>query len=596
MAELVSQPTSIQSVYTWYREDKLYVNRRYQRKLVWTLNEKQKLIESILKKYPIPAILIAERDSEPGTYEIIDGLQRLQAIVSFIETAFSDLDGKYFDLRHFPTAKGFADEGLFAQNNAQLHLSQKEISTILDYTLSLSVMRNATEEEVNDVFGRINTFGRQLSDQERRQAGIQNDFSSMVRKIACTLRGDGTDDILLLKSMPSISIDLPKMKHGYDIQAEEVFWVNQGILRSTDLRDSMDEQCIADIAACIIGGDMIERSKDALDKIYKPEAPESDRVSNALEVYGSAKFAEEFKYCVDEIIKVCNEDRAEKLRDIIFKRRTTNAFPSVFASLLIAFHELIVKEGKKITDYASVRAAILDLVERLGTGKKTTSPTERRRNIDQIKGLISRFFIEADIQEEIYDNHATTDVEQTIRSSQIELARYELKQGFLSLSEQRKIDNQLIKKVIHTIAAIANNGPSKIGKIIVGVTDKDADASRIRELDHIEPKRVGHRFVVGVNREAKFLGISVEKYFSIWKDAIKNSEISPSLRDSVLSNIDFNSFYGLGVIIITIPPQKDLSYVGEELYWRNGDATEVAKSSKQIAMLAQRFYMLAQRF
>ncbi len=50
MAELVSQPTSIQSVYSIYREDKLYVNRRYQRKLVWTLEEKQKLIESILKK------------------------------------------------------------------------------------------------------------------------------------------------------------------------------------------------------------------------------------------------------------------------------------------------------------------------------------------------------------------------------------------------------------------------------------------------------------------------------------------------------------------------------------------------------------------
>src|SRR5450759_2860041 len=46
MAELGSQPTSIQSVYSWYADDKLYVNRRYQRKLVWTLVEKQKLLES----------------------------------------------------------------------------------------------------------------------------------------------------------------------------------------------------------------------------------------------------------------------------------------------------------------------------------------------------------------------------------------------------------------------------------------------------------------------------------------------------------------------------------------------------------------------
>ena len=135
------------------------------------------------------------------------------------------------------------------------------------------------------------------------------------RKIACTLRGDDTDDdILLLRAMPSISIDLPMKKHGYTVSAEEVFWVNQGILRSTDLRDSMDEQCIADIAVCITGGEMIERSKDALDKIYQLGTPESDRVLNALEVYGSEKFAEEFKFCIDEIIKVCNEGKSEKLR------------------------------------------------------------------------------------------------------------------------------------------------------------------------------------------------------------------------------------------------------------------------------------------
>jgi hypothetical protein len=71
MAKLSSEPTNILKIYTWYREGNLYVNRRYQRKLVWTLEEKQKLIDSILKDYPIPAILLAEKD---GRYEIIDGL------------------------------------------------------------------------------------------------------------------------------------------------------------------------------------------------------------------------------------------------------------------------------------------------------------------------------------------------------------------------------------------------------------------------------------------------------------------------------------------------------------------------------------------
>ncbi|WP_246327761.1 hypothetical protein [Candidatus Competibacter phosphatis] len=89
--------------------------------------------------------------------------------------------------------------------------------------------------------------------------------------------------------MPSISIDLPKTKHGYQVKAEDVFWVTQGILRSSDLRDSMDEQCIADIAACIVGGELIERAKDALDEIYEDGNSQSDRINAALEIYGIEK-------------------------------------------------------------------------------------------------------------------------------------------------------------------------------------------------------------------------------------------------------------------------------------------------------------------
>ncbi|NJK53319.1 MAG: hypothetical protein HC936_11825, partial [Leptolyngbyaceae cyanobacterium SU_3_3] len=80
---------------------------------------------------------------------------------------------------------------------------------------------------------------------------------------------------------------------------------------------------------------------------------------------------------------------------------------------------------------------------------------------------------------------------EAIRRSEIELPDYELKQGLLSLSDQRGLDPQLIDKVIRTIAAIANNGTNRIGKVIIGVTDKDADADRIKNLDGVEPKKIG---------------------------------------------------------------------------------------------------------
>ena len=95
---------------------------------------------------------------------LIDGLQRLNAIISFIENSFATLDDRYFNLNYFPTAKSRAGQGLFTgADDGTGRLSQKEVSTLLDYVLALSVMRGATESEINDVFGRINTYGMALA-------------------------------------------------------------------------------------------------------------------------------------------------------------------------------------------------------------------------------------------------------------------------------------------------------------------------------------------------------------------------------------------------------------------------------------------------
>src|SRR5437762_3171410 len=100
---------SIQEAYRLYRDGNLQVNRRYQRKLIWTISEKQRLIDSILKGYPIPLILLAERPKSNGTgiYEIIDGMQRLNAVFSFIENVFP-LNGEYFDILELARAKQLA--------------------------------------------------------------------------------------------------------------------------------------------------------------------------------------------------------------------------------------------------------------------------------------------------------------------------------------------------------------------------------------------------------------------------------------------------------------------------------------------------------
>jgi hypothetical protein len=258
--------------------------------------------------------------------------------------------------------------------------------------------------------------------------------------------------------------------------------------------------------------------------------------------------------------------------------------------ILIAFYELIVGEGKKVSNYIVLQESLKDISSRIETGRKATSPEERRKNIDAVKGIIGADFVkETKLSEMIYSNHTAVDIEAIIRRSEIELANYELKQGLLVLKDEGGEDAQMIDKVVKTICAIANIGPKSSGTILIGVTDKKADADRVKKVDGTEAKKVGKRFVVGVNREAKRLGISVEKYFSKWKDGIKKSGLSPTLRDNVLSNMDFNSFYGLGLIAIAVPPQQEVSYVDDQIYWRNGDSTELATGAKQIAGVAARF-------
>src|ERR1700733_3844845 len=97
------QGISRQSLYRSYRDGSLIVNRQYQRKLVWTIAEKQRLIDSILKDYPLPLFLLAEKGShagQPALLEVIDGMQRLNAIFSFIEHGFL-LDEKCFSINEF---------------------------------------------------------------------------------------------------------------------------------------------------------------------------------------------------------------------------------------------------------------------------------------------------------------------------------------------------------------------------------------------------------------------------------------------------------------------------------------------------------------
>lgn len=249
MQDLTVRSESIQRLYNYYIDERLVVNRRYQRKLVWSIDEKEAFIDSIAKSYPVPMILLAENESvENNILEIIDGMQRLNAIVSFIENEFS-LNGEYFDLETMAETKLKKDNKELTQKEPILN--RKKCADIVSYVFPTSTYKGASEHEIDEVFRRINANGKHLSRQEIRQAGAISGFADIVRKIASEIRGDvSLNDRVVLNNMKRISITSRNLDYG--INVDDVFWVSSAIIRREQVRESKDEEIIAEIVATML--------------------------------------------------------------------------------------------------------------------------------------------------------------------------------------------------------------------------------------------------------------------------------------------------------------------------------------------------------
>src|SRR5690348_13239098 len=79
------------------RQQMLVVNPEYQRGVVWTRTQQKKLVDSVLRGYPIPLIYFHHIQQAAGglrseRYEVIDGQQRINALYEFHEGAFRLFD------------------------------------------------------------------------------------------------------------------------------------------------------------------------------------------------------------------------------------------------------------------------------------------------------------------------------------------------------------------------------------------------------------------------------------------------------------------------------------------------------------------------
>lgn len=584
---------SVQEAYKEYRAGNFMVNRRYQRKLVWTTSEKQALVDSLLHGYPIPLILLAFTSLPDGsrTYEILDGMQRLDALFGFIENGF-DVDGKFFDVEQLARAKQLAAEGRFNATTVKSQLLPPlQCANFLDYTLAVTEFPATNENAVNEVFGRINSYGRRLSDQEKRQAGVVSAFANAVREIATEIRGDVSQDYLDLSEMPSISVDVAGEMPKYGVKADETFWCKQGVLRRNQLRDSEDEQMIADLVITVLSGKPFGFSGANLDQYYTAGTDEYAEIDKLLATYGATKLKNDLVGTLSVLRSTIEafDDGNNAFRKVVHPDAGANPVKTAFYAVYCAFFELCVRQKKSPSDAMAVMSSLNQLQSKLEVAAGQIRSEPRQANIDVTLGLIQRHFEDRQPPVLEHGSGSTIQFENAIRRSRIETAAYECKQGILSLGSDRTQDANIIDKIVHTICAIANIGSTSEGGVFIGVADKKEDRDRIVQLDGVTAAEIAQRYVVGIDREAALLNRPLDKYKRQIVDAIAGSALSEPLKADVLSKIDVVTYRGHSVLCLWVPAQTEYSSVADAVYVREGSSTKEVRGAKAMQAVFKRF-------
>lgn len=163
----------------WMRSGALDLNPLFQRRSVWKSATKSQLVDSVLRGYPLPIILLRQvQDLETleMRMEVVDGQQRIRTLLSYIDpNCLEDFD---------PDKDRFTISPIHNREFARKSFSSLPDSVrreLLRYELSTHIFPPTTDDaSVYRIFARLNSTGLALNDQEVRNAEWHGAFKTLA--------------------------------------------------------------------------------------------------------------------------------------------------------------------------------------------------------------------------------------------------------------------------------------------------------------------------------------------------------------------------------------------------------------------------------
>lgn len=157
----------------------------FQRDVVWKPTDQTRFVDSLVKQLPIPSMCFAF-DHKTDTWIVIDGLQRMTAIVKFLKggdwrlSKLDDIDDRISGKLAASFKTGVGDQ-------------KKLFDRVQNKTLPITVLRcDFTKknhmEYLFTVFHRLNSGGSKLNNQEIRNCIYSGNFNKLLRKLDNNLK------------------------------------------------------------------------------------------------------------------------------------------------------------------------------------------------------------------------------------------------------------------------------------------------------------------------------------------------------------------------------------------------------------------------
>lgn len=168
---------SCADIFRLWKEGTLEVPN-FQRNLVWSSSFQTRFIDSLIKELPIPSMCFSYDKSE-NKMKIIDGLQRISSVTSFLDT---DKEWKLSKLDDVdPLISGRTNIDIYKEN-IDIFRSVQNKSIAINF-LRINHSNKEHNEFLFQVFHRLNAFGQKLTNQEIRNCIYSGVFNELLKTL-----------------------------------------------------------------------------------------------------------------------------------------------------------------------------------------------------------------------------------------------------------------------------------------------------------------------------------------------------------------------------------------------------------------------------